>query len=103
MLIKLIQHQAHGIHQTVHIPRTILASLVPSREERFLERLEIAHPFEGKGVGLDVRLVEDENEGKAGFVEDAVFWGEGAASVSEASRVGAGRSQRRASSPERKE
>jgi hypothetical protein len=40
------------------------------RCERFLECLKVSHPFECKGVGLSIRLVEDDYKRKLGLVED---------------------------------
>lgn len=70
MLVELVEHQAHAVHQAVHVPRSVVASRIPAVEQGRLERLKVAHPLDRKVVRLDVGLVEDEDEGKAGLVED---------------------------------
>lgn len=70
VLVKLVEHQAHAVHQAVHVPWTVVASRIPAVEQGRLERLKIAHPLDRKVVWLDIGLVEDEDEGEAGLVED---------------------------------
>ena len=71
MLVKLIQDEAHAIHETVHIRRgTLVVGRALMRCQCFLERLEISHPLEGKCVWLNINLVEDDDERKFGLVKD---------------------------------
>jgi hypothetical protein len=71
MLVKLIQDQAHAIHEAVHVRRgTLVVGRALMRNECLLECLEISHPLEGKSVRLNIRLVEDDNERELGLVKD---------------------------------
>jgi hypothetical protein len=71
MLVKFIQDKAHAVHETVHIGRSaFVVSRTLMGSERLLECLEISHPLERKGVRLNIRLVEYDDEGQLGLVED---------------------------------
>ena len=71
MLVKLVQDEAHAIHETVHVRWcTFVVRRALVRCEGFLKRLEISHPFEGKLVRLNIRLVEDHDEWKFCLVKD---------------------------------
>lgn len=63
MLVKFIQDQTHTVDETVHVTGTIVASVLASFDQSLLERFKVSHPFEGERVILNVRLVEDEDEG----------------------------------------
>ena len=63
MLVKLIQNQAHAVHEAVHVgwfafgvPRPWMGS------KSELECFEILHPLESKIVGLGVRFVKYKDE-----------------------------------------
>jgi hypothetical protein len=71
MLVKLIQDEAHAIHETVHVcwcAIVIRRALVGCKG--FLEGLKVSHPLECKGVWLDIDFVEDDDERKLCLVED---------------------------------
>lgn len=68
MLIKLIQNQAHAVHEAIHVVRVpvpttaaFTTSTSVSRE-RFLKSLEVLHPFDREFVLLHVGFIEDEDE-----------------------------------------
>ena len=72
MLVKLVQNQAHTVHQAVHIRRFPFRILRPAVSGKgSLELFEIPHPLHRKRVGLHVRLVENEDKRQLGFVEYA--------------------------------
>lgn len=59
MLVKLVQNQAHTVHQAVHIRRLPFRILGPTvGSQRSLELFKIPHPLHRKRVRLHVRLVE---------------------------------------------
>jgi hypothetical protein len=71
MLVEFVEDEAHAIHEAIHVRRCpLVVGRVLMRCERFLEHLEISHPFEGERVRLDVGLVEDDDERKLGLVKD---------------------------------
>ena len=60
MFIELVEHEAHAVHQAVHVcglALVVRCSLM--RRKRCLERLEVVHPFDGEIVRSYIRLVED--------------------------------------------
>lgn len=72
VFVKLVQHQTHTVHQTVHIRRFPLRiSRSPMCRQRRLERFEIGHPVKCKVVRLYVDLVEHKNEREFCFVQNA--------------------------------
>lgn len=79
MLVELVEHEAHAVHEAVHVRRLALVvcrALV--RRKRGLEGLKVLHPLDGEVVRVHVCLVEDKDEREFGFVEYAA----GTASVS---------------------
>ncbi len=68
MLVKLVQDQAHAVHEAIHIvwisvPATAaFATSTPMSREGFLEGFKVFHPFYCEFVLLDVGFVENEDE-----------------------------------------
>lgn len=72
MLVKLIQNQAHAVHETVHVRRcAIIICRALMCCKRFLKYFEILHPLECKVVWLNIGLVEDDYKRELGLVQDA--------------------------------
>jgi hypothetical protein len=70
-LIEFVQDQTHRVHQRVHVISLAVPALGGSLQ-RFLEELPVVHPVDCELMRLNVGLVEDENEGKTGFIQDPV-------------------------------
>jgi hypothetical protein len=72
MFVELVQDQAHAIHETAHVRRLPIG--VPGsavRSKRRLKCFKVLHPFYSKVMRLNICFVEDQNEWKLGFVQDA--------------------------------
>ena len=68
--VKLVEHQAHRVHQRVHVISFPIPAL-GRRLQGFLEELPVVHPVDGEFVGLHVGLVEHEDEGESSLVQDS--------------------------------
>ena len=72
VLVKLVQHQTHAVHEAVHVCRlALVVRRALMRRQSSLERLKVLHPLHCKVVCLYIGFVEDEDEREFCFVQDA--------------------------------
>ncbi|TLD03438.1 uncharacterized protein PgNI_11601 [Pyricularia grisea] len=78
--IELVEHHAHTVEKAAHVAAATGAGLALGGPEsvaflilaqRGLEGVKVGHPLLGKGRVLHVCLVEDEDHGELGLVQDA--------------------------------
>jgi hypothetical protein len=75
MRVKLVEHQTHARHETVHICRFAIL-IPPMSSQRFLECFKVLHPLDCEIVWLSVCLVEYENEGETSFIQNPRWYRE---------------------------
>jgi hypothetical protein len=69
VLVEFVQHEAHTVHQAVHVRRfTLCVPGAAVRCQRRLEHFKVLHPFKGKFMRLNVGLIEDKDKWQLCFV-----------------------------------